>query len=554
MSIFHRLNGAWAATLLAALGLVGCSPGPSESLINTEFPAQSPAGNVLRKSNGAEPQTLDPHKAEGVPAANILRDLYEGLIIEAPNGDLLPGVAENWQADANGMRYTFQLRADAKWSNGDALTAEDFVYSLRRAVDPNTLSRYANILYTIKNAEAVNRGELALDSLGVEALTPQLLQITLEAPTPYFLALLTHTMAYPVHRLSVEAVGDQFTRPGNNVSNGAYQMSAWLVQSHIDIERNDNYWNNAATRIDRVVYLALENPDAVLKRYRANELDMTQEAPARQLDWIKDNLANEYTVAPYLGAYYYGLNTLKAPFKDSPELRRALALSIDRQILTKKLTAGGEVAAYSFVQPVAGYTPQLPEWANWTQAERNTEARRLYAEAGYSTANQLEVEVLYNTSQGHKQIAIAVASMWKQTLGVKTTLRSQEWKVYLQTRANKTDTEIYRSGWIGDYNDAYAFLQLLISDNAQNDSGYNNPQFDRLLKQASREIDLAQRARYLQQAEALMLQDMPVIPIYFYVSKHLIKPWVKGFTPNIMDHVYSKDLWIVQGNPSNPPL
>jgi len=538
------LNQLGAAVLIVILGLVACAPESAEGPLNTGSVAQSPAGNILRKSNGAEPQTLDPHKAEGVPAANILRDLYEGLIIAAPTGDLLPGVAHSWTSDPSGMRYTFALRTDAKWSNGDALTAADFVYSLRRALDPNTLSRYANILYPIKNAEAVNRGELGVERLGVEALDPQTLQITLEAPTPYFLSLLTHTMTYPVHSLSVEAHGNQFTRPGNNVSNGAYKMSDWLVQSHIEVERNDYYWDNADTRINRVVYLAIENPDAVLKRYRANELDMTQEAPARQLDWIKRNINAEYTVAPYLGAYYYGLNTLKPPFKDSPELRRAMALSIDRQILTDKLTGGGEVAAYSFVPPVTGYEPQTPEWAGWTQAERNTEARRLYAAAGYSADNPLEVEVLYNTSQGHKQLAIAVASMWKQTLGVKTTLRNQEWKVYLQTRANKTDTEIYRSGWIGDYNDAYAFLQLLISDNAQNDSGYNNPRFDQLLKQASREADLARRALYLQEAEALMLQDMPVIPIYFYVSKHLIKPWVRGFTPNIMDHVYSKDLWI----------
>lgn len=544
MSITFYSRSTSLLMLLVLSTLVACSPAEPprpETLASQQF---SPEGNVLRKSNGAEPQTLDPHKAEGVPAANILRDIYEGLTIEAPNGDLLPGVAESWTIDESGTEYTFQLRTNAKWSNGEPLTAADFVYSFRRALNPATLSRYANILYPIKNAEAVNRGELGLDSLGVKALSPHQLKINLEASTPYFLSLLNHAMAYPVHQATAEQHRDQFTRPNNNVSNGAYKISDWLVQSHISVERNTHYWDNLDTRIDKVVYLAIENPDAVLKRYRANELDMTQEAPSRQLGWIMQNIPDEYVVSPYLGAYYYGVNTLRAPFKAKPQLRLALAMSIDRQILTQKLTGGGELAAYSFVPPVTGYEPQTPYWANWSQVERNAEAQRLYAESGYGPENPLDVEVLYNTSQGHKQLAIAVASMWKQNLGVKTTLRNQEWKVYLQTRANKTETEIYRSGWIGDYNDAYGFLQLLISTNPQNDSGYANPEFDRLLERAAKEIDMSQRAVYMQQAEALMLQDMPVIPIYYYVSKHLIKPWVKGFTPNIMDHVYSKDLWI----------
>ncbi len=527
-----------------ALLTLACAPSPETPTNTADGAVSGPVENLLRKSNGAEPQTLDPHRAEGVPAGNILRDLYEGLTIEAPNGDLLPGVAESWTIDEAGTRYTFELRRNARWSNGDPLTADDFVYSFRRALDPETLSRYASILYPIKNAALVNNGTLPLTKLGVAAIDTHTLEIQLEAPTPYFLSLLNHSMTYPVHRASVELHKEQFTRPGNSVSNGAYKISDWLVQSHIDVVRNEQYWDSADTQIETVRYLAIENPDAVLKRYRANELDMTQEAPARQLGWIKENIPDEYIVSPYLGAYYYGLNTLKAPFKDASKLRLALALSIDRSILTEKLTAGGEVAAYSFVPPVTGYERQIPAWAEWTQDQRNTEARRLYQESGYGPENPLKLEVLYNTSQGHKQMAIAVASMWKQNLGVQTTLRNQEWKVYLQTRANKTDTEVYRSGWIGDYNDAYGFLQLLISDNAQNDAGYNNPEYDRLLKLAARETDLTRRAEYMQQAEALMLGDMPVIPIYFYVSKHLIKPHVKGFVPNIMDHTYSKDLWL----------
>jgi len=529
--------------LAAALLTFGCAKESSESVAIKDAQL-SAAGNLLRKSNGAEPQTLDPHKAEGVPAGNILRDLYEGLTIEAPNGDVIPGVAESWELNAAGNVYTFRLRKNARWSNGDGVTAEDFVYSFRRAVDPATLSTYSSILYPIRNAEAVNNGKISPDSLGVRALSDYVLQIELESPTPYFLGLLNHSMAYPVHRATVETHGDQFTRPGNNVSNGAYKISEWTVQSHVGLVRNKNYWDNPDTRIDGVTYYAIENPDTVIKRYRAGELDLTQEAPYRQIGWILENVPDEYVVAPYLGAYYYGLNLLKAPFKDAPQLRRAMALAIDRDIITGKLTRSGEIPAYSWVPPVQGYEPQLPDWAEWTQEQRNAEAKRLVAAAGYGPDNPLTVEILYNTQQNHKQLAVAIASMWKQTLGVNATLRNQEWKVFLQTRTNKTETEVFRSGWIGDYNDAYTFLQLLISDNAQNDSGYNNAKFDELLKQASRETDLKKRAELMQQAEQFVLRDQPVIPIYFYVSKHLIKPRVKGFVPNIMDHIYTKDLWL----------
>ena len=533
-----------AVLLWAVFCIAACSPEPAEPLAakGTKTLGLADTANILRKSNGAEPQTLDPHRAEGVPAGNILRDLYEGLTIEAPNGDVIPGTAESWAINDDGTVYTFYLRDTARWSNGDPVTAEDFVYSFRRAVDPETLSRYSSILYPIKNAEAIATGNLSPEKLGVFATGEFVLTINLESATPYFLSLLNHSMAYPVHQATVEKYGDQFTRPGKVVSNGAYQMKDWLVQSHVELSRNENYWDNASTSINGVVYYAIENPGAVIKRYRADELDMTQEAPYRQIGWILENVPDEYHVAPYLGAYYYGYNVLKAPFKDSPQLRQAMALAIDRDIITGKLTRSGELPAYSWVPPVQGYAPQEPEWATWTQEQRNAEAKRLYALAGYGPDNPLEVEILYNTQQNHKQLAVAISSMWKQTLGVKTTLRNQEWKVFLQTRFDKISTEIFRSGWIGDYNDAYTFLQLMISDNGQNDSGYSNREVDELLFKASRETDMQQRALLMQNAEKLILQDMPVIPIYFYVSKHLIKPRVKGFVPNIMDHVYTKDL------------
>ena len=504
------------------------------------------ADQTLRKDNGAEPQTLDPHRATGVPEGNILRDLFEPLVMEQPNGELIPGAAESWSISDDGLIYTFLMRADGRWSNGDPVTAEDFVYSMRRALDPATLSQYSSILYPIKNSEAVNRGELPPDQLGVSAPDKRTLVIRLEAPTPYFIGLLNHSMAYAVHRPSAEEYGDRFARAGNLVGNGAYVLKDWVVQSHVELVRNKNFRDNTNTTIERVFYYAIENAETVFKRYRADEIDFTQSVPAKQIPWIRQAMPTEYMQAPYLGVYYFGFNVTREPFIDQPDLRKALSMAIDRDILTEKLTAAGEVPAYGWVPPVQGYTPQQPDWASWTQEQRNAEAKRLYAAAGFNEDNPLVVEILYNTSEGHKRMSIAIASMWKQVLGVETRLMNQEWKVFLQTRAQKLKTEVFRSGWIGDYNDAYTFAQLMHSTNAQNDSGWANEQYDELLDKAAVEGDAERRAAYMQEAEQILLDEAPLVPVYFYVSKHLIKPWVGGFEPNIMDHAYSKDLYILK--------
>ncbi|MGI9291147.1 MAG: peptide ABC transporter substrate-binding protein [Gammaproteobacteria bacterium] len=514
--------------------------------IGGESGTELAADQTLHKDNGAEPQTLDPHRATGVPEGNILRDLFEPLVMEKPNGELMPGAAASWDISDDGLVYTFKLRPEGRWSNGDPVTAHDFVYSMRRALDPVTLSQYSSILYPIKNAAAVNNGELPPDQLVVSAPDDHTLLIELEAPTPYFLGLLNHSMSYAVHRPSVDQHGDRFARAGNLVSNGAYVLKDWMVQSHVELARNSLFREDAQTTIERVFYYAIENAETVFKRYRADELDMTQSVPAKQIPWIRKAMPDEYTQAPYLGIYYYGFNVTKPPFKDNPALRRALSMAIDRSILTEKLTAAGEVSAYGWVPPVQGYEPQQPDWADWTQEQRVAEAKRLYKEAGYDEDNPLVVEILYNTSEGHKRMSIAIASMWKQTLGVQARLMNQEWKVFLQTRAQRIKTQVFRSGWIGDYNDAYTFAQLMHSENAQNDSGWVNAEYDALLDSASVEGDQALRAEYMQRAEQILLAEAPIMPVYFYVSKHLIKPWVGGFVPNIMDHVYSKDLYILK--------
>ena len=534
---------AGAATLLGA-----CSaPDPGRTIpVGGASGTELAAEQILNKNNGAEPQTLDPHRAEGVPASNILRDLFEGLVSEAPDGSLIPGAAETWQINDDGTVYTFTLRADGRWSNGDPVTAADFAYGIQRSVDPATLSQYSSILFPIVNAEQIVKGELSPEQLGVTALDDRTLEIRLIGPTPYFLGLLTHSTTYAVHRPSVEKFGNRFARAGQLVGNGAYRLDEWVVQSHIRLLRSEKYWDDENTVIDEVNYFPIENQDAMLKRYRADELDFTQDLPFKQIAWIRENIADQLYISPYLGSYYYSLNLTLPPFAGAPKLRRALALAIDRDVLTEKITGSGEIPAYSWTPRVTGYTQQPPDWAGWTQEKRNTEARRLFKESGHSEANPLTIQILYNTSENHKRIAIAIASMWKQVLGVETKLLNQEWKVFLETRKQKTMPGVARNGWIGDYNDAYSFTQLLASDNEQNDSGFANDEYDALLDRAAVEPDMQKRAELMEAAERLMLEEQPIIPIYFYVSKHLIKPWVGGFEPNIMDHHYTKNFHILK--------
>lgn len=554
--MFRQRNSAAMPVRFACIAVVvvlfsGCGggeTGPSATLVEIGGPSgtELAADQTLHIGNGAEPQTLDPHRAEGVPASNILRDLFEGLTSEAPDGTVAPGVARRWEVSADGLKYTFYLRDDARWSNGDPVTAADFEFGLRRSVEPATLSHYSSVLAPIENATAIVNGEKPSETLGVEALDAFTLVIRLNGPTPYLPGLLTHASTYPVHRMTVEQHGNRFARAGRLIGNGAYQLDEWVVQSHIKLVRNEHYWDNAGTTIDSVYFYPIENQNAEFKRFRADELDITEGIPYQQLKWIRENLADELVVAPWLGSYYYGFNVKREPFRDNAKLRRALSLAVDREIITERITNAGEIPAYGWVPRVSGYTPFVAEWADWTQAERDTEARRLYAEAGYSTDQPLAVELIYNTNENHKRIAVAIASMWKKTLGIRMQLLNQEWKVFLTTRQRGETTEIFRGGWIGDYNDAFTFSQLLHSTNEMNHPGYVNPRYDELIERSAAEEDPATRAAVLQQAEQLLLEDMPIIPIYFYVSKHLVKRWVGGRQPNIMDHHYTKNFYILK--------
>lgn len=487
---------------------------------------------------------MDPHKGEGTSGANIRRDLFEGLVATAPDGSLEPGAAESWELSDDRMTYTFHLRPDGRWSNGERVTATDFVYSLRRAADPATLSSYSQILAPILNAEEVTRGMLPPDSLGVEALNDSTLVIRLKGPTPYFLELLTHSMTFPVLRSNVEQYGNRFARPGNLISNGPYVLDEWVVQSHIKLVKNSYYHGTDDVRIDTVYYHAIENPSVELKRYRAGELDWTDSLPYQQMDWIRENLPDELRIAPYFGSYYYGFNVLRPPFKDEPGLRRALTMVVRRDILTEKVTGAGELPAYAYVPPVQGYQSPVPDWADWPWERRLEAARRLYAEAGYSDENPLELEIRYNTNENHRRIALALAAMWKQALGVQSRLLNEEFKVFLETRKSKAVTEVFRAAWIGDYQDPFSFLEIMHSTHGQNDTGYASPVYDALLESSMVDPDPDNRMRTLEQAERVLLEDQPVIPLFFYVSRRVVKPWVKGWEDSLLDYHPTRHMYI----------
>ena len=524
-AVLRRLPALVLTVALAACGQDGATvslPGP-------------PGTDVLHRGNATEPHSLDPHRGEGVPSANIQRDLFEGLLNTAADGSLIPGAAAEWTVSEDGRTYTFTLREDGRWSNGDPVTAGDFVFSLRRAVDPATLSNYSQILAPIANANAVITGARPPEDLGVEAPGPRELVIRLADPTPYFLELLTHSMAYPVHPPTVQARPKDFARPGRLVSNGPYMLDEWVVQSHVRLVQNPHYYGRDELAIRAVYFYPIENPGTELKRYRAGELHWTDALPHQQLDWVRENLPDDLQISPYLGTYYFGFNTERPPFSNQPGLRRALSMAIDREIITTQVTGGGEIPAYGWVPPLPGYTPQRPEWADWPMERRLGEARRLFAEAGYGEDRPLTVELYYNTSDNHKRISLAVAAMWKQALGVRTRLINQEFKVFLDTRRRKRVTQVFRAAWIGDYRDAYTFAEINASNHGMNDTGYRNPRYDELLAASMKESDPVRRRALLEEAERLLLEDQPLMPIYFYVNRRVVKPWVRGWAPNLLD-------------------
>jgi oligopeptide transport system substrate-binding protein len=521
-----------------------------EALRKLMLPAMAAAGlmagafnaqaeSVLHRGNGAEPETLDPAKSTGVIESNIQYELLEGLTTYAQDGAVAPGVAKSWDVSDDGLTYTFHLR-DEKWSNGDPVTAGDFVYSFQRLLDPKTASDYAPIADVIVGAEGIRK--TAADktpdfgTLGAKASDDHTLVVTLNKPTPYLLSLLRHSSFLPVHKGSVEKFGADWTKPGNFVGNGAFTLSEWTPQSSLTVVKNPNFYDAANVKLDKIIYYPTEDIGEEFKRYRAGELDITYEVPSDQIKYIESNLKDEYEAKPYLGTYYYVINLTREPLGKQKAIREALALAIDRDTLADKVTQGSFLPGYSWVPPGTGdYQNTYVSFKDMKQADRVKKAKELLKEAGYGPDKPLKIELLYNTSENHKKIAIAVQSMWKKELGVEATLNNQEWQVYLDTRDNKA-YDVARAAWIGDYADPMTFLDIFLSDaGVRNDAGYNNPKYDELVKKSAGISDPKERMQVLQDAEKIFLDDLPLIPLLYYKTKHMVSKKVAGWTYNNLD-------------------
>jgi oligopeptide transport system substrate-binding protein len=500
---------------------------------------------ILLRGNGPDPDSLDPHKARSTESMVVLRDLFECLTRLDRNAVTVAAAAESWTTSDDGLVYTFKLRPSLRWSNGDAVVAQDFAAGLRRLVDPATASQYANVVDVILNASDIVAGKKPVDTLGVATPDDMTVVITLGSPAVYLPGLMAHPSTAPLHRPSLAKLGDRFSRPGGQVSNGAFVLQEWLQGSFIRAGRNTHYWNNAANKIDGVKYLQLADENAELRAYRTGEMHCTYVLPRGQFDWIKENLAAELHVSPQLSTYYYGFNLNRDLFAKNPGIRKALSMAIDRERLANAVLRMGELPAYGWVPPgMFNYAAQSFDYAGLSQPERVEAARKLLAEAGYTREKPLKFELRYNTGEVHSKLAVAVQAMWKEALGVDAQLAAVEFKS-LMDDVDRRDIDVFRLSWVGDYNDPYTFLQYLKTGFGINLPRYSSPAYDALLDEASRQPDAAQRRLLLEQAERTMLADHPLIPLYFYVNKHLVSPKIKGWYDNVMNVVYSQDLEII---------
>ncbi|WFC08879.1 oligopeptide ABC transporter substrate-binding protein OppA [Proteus mirabilis] len=502
----------------------------------------------LVRNNGSEPQSLDPHKIEGVPESALARDLFEGITIVGPDGEILPGSATSWE-NKDFTVWTFKIREDAKWSNGDPVTAQDFVYSWQRLADPNTASPYESYLQYahIVNIDDIIASKKKPTELGVKALDNNTLEITLSEAVPYLPKLLAHSSMSPVNQKVIEKFGEKWTQPANFVGNGAYVLKNWTVNERIELERSPTYWDNKNTVINKVTFLPISSEVTDVNRYRAGEIDMTySNLPIEFFQKLKKEIPDELRISPYLCTYYYEINNEKAPF-DDPRVREALKLSMDRDIITYKVKNQGDIPAYGFTPPFTdGIKESKPEWfASWTQEQRNEKARQLLEEAGYNKANPLKFKLLYNTSDLHKKVAIAASSIWKKNLGAEVSLENQEWKTFLDTR-HQGNYDVARAGWCADYNEPSSFLNMMLSYSSNNTVHYKNKQFDAYMKESLRVKSDDERAEIYQKAEGVLDKDSAIVPLYYYVNTRLVKPYVGGYSgKDPLDNLHTKDLYII---------
>lgn len=494
-------------------------------------PVNALAETVFRRGIGSAPGTIDPGKADLHPESIVIYDLYEGLLTPGPEGKPIAGAAASWEVSPDGKTYTFNLRPDGRWSDGSKVTAKDFVYAWRRLASPQQASPYAYYVWPIVNGKEVTAGTKPPTELGVEAVGELMFRVKLAEPAAYFLGQIAHQSMSPVKE-GVPA--------GQVVGNGAYKLAEMVPQTHLKLVKNPYFRDAANVKIDTVMHIVTENVDTELKRYRAGELDVTYTLPVTAVDWARKEAAADYMPTPTYSTFFLALNLTHEPWKSAPKLRQALSMAVDREIIVDKVLNGDLRPAYSFTPPgkVAGYEPPRPIWATLPQKERDEQAKKLLAEAGYGPGGKPlpPVEILLTQNENNKRVMVAVAAMWKQKLGVETVMNNQEFRVVSSIGNQKTYKDALYYGWIGDFPDPINFLKLLRSDVAQqNYPAYMNKTYDALLDKANASLDPAERIALLAQAEALYLADTPLIPILHNTRRRLVNPRVIGWAKAPLD-------------------
>lgn len=537
----HRIRFL-IALLLTVSFLVFC--GNKTSRVEEGITTQT-----LHIANQTEPQDLDPHIVTGVPEFHILEALFEGLVIAEPKAlEPVPGVASRWDISEDGLTYTFHLRPDARWSNGDQVTAGDFLFSYKRILSPKLGSEYAYMLYCIAGAEAYNKGdETGFEKVGVTAPDDTTLRIRLGNPTPYFLSLLAHHSWFPVHPPTIRKFGDidargtQWTRPENMVCNGPFVLRRWEVNRIVSVEKSSTYWDSASVRLRSIHFYPIDNQQTEERSFRTGEVHVTTNLSPMKIAWYREHQPEKLRIDPYLGTYFYVVNVNREPL-NNPMVRKALSLAIDRQAIVEHILKGGQLPAVSFTPPeTGGYT------ADGTIGFDTLAAKKLLEQAGYGPGGKPvpPVELLYNTSETHHTVAQAVQQMWKRYLGIEVQLVNQEWKVYLASK-QRGEFSIARMGWIGDYNDPMTFLDMWVTGGGNNNSGWSDKAYDSCIAVAGSVADQDARFDAFRNAEQLLLDALPVLPIYFYTNVYLIHPSVKGWYPNLLNIHNYKYIYLEQ--------
>jgi oligopeptide transport system substrate-binding protein len=501
------------------------------------------AVRMLRRGLPGEPRTLDPQLAEDTFSFPVLRDLYEGLTAEDRNGQVVPGAAESWTVDTTGTVYTFQLRPNAKWSDGDRTVANEFVQGLRRAVDPKAASGSSALLTVIKGASEIIAGRKGVTELGVTAISESSVRIELEHPAPFVLQILSEPIAAPTHVRGKTDSAIPGSPDKTKVSNGAYRLVNRILGSYIELVRNPNYWDATHVQIEHVRYVNAESEATEIREYVAGQMDMTSTIPAPDLERVTEKYGAEIQTAPILGTLYLALNVSKPPLRDNRDLRQALSMAVDRDLISDHVTIG-VTPAYTFVaKGISGYNPPAYQWSEWTRERQLAYARTLFTKSGYSEKMPLHLTLYFNSGESIQRIMIAIAASWKKNLGISTDLVSDEFRVFLEGRKDHSRWNVARLGWYADYDDPSSFLEVFSKDNIQNDPGYVSSEFNDLIDAARIEPKPDKRILLLQKSEEVLLNDYPIIPVYFYTARRLVKPYLGGAAITPLNHTYSKHLY-----------